>query len=219
MPEPRRPSALGGDSLTPVHTPGSSPVKRPGGRRDAGRGLQGRGERPEARASLQREAALHGLPSPAEQSLPGGGLTLAGGLLRGHWGPALPPPRVHTGRVLPGSLLHPQLSLGGGRAGQGAHYAEGGGLGGAARTLQWPPPGLGGPGCPYAVLAQGRMFWAQKQPGASGWVALRPVRAALSLLLRTRSLCLRLGEEHRASVPAALRSEFGGLHLEVYEGV
>lgn len=152
---------------------------------------------------------------PALQSrtfLGGGGLTLAGRLLKGHWGPA---PRVHAAWVLPGSLLHPQLSLVGAQAGEGAHYAEGGGLGGTARTLLWPPPGLGGPGCPYAVLAQGRMFWAQKQPGASGWVALLPVLATLSLLLQVPAPAgwCQEGEAHRAAVLAALRSKLGGLHL------
>lgn len=107
MPEPRRPSALGGDSLTPVHTPGSSPVKRPGGRRDAGRGLQGRGERPEARASLQREAALHGLPSPAEQSLPGGGADPCGWTPQRSLGPS---PATATGTHRPGPAWFPSAS-------------------------------------------------------------------------------------------------------------
>lgn len=73
--------------------------------------------------------ARRGRPCPALQSrtfLGGGGLTLAGRLLKGHWGPA---PRVHAAWVLPGSLLHPQLSLVGAQAGEGAHMQRGVALG------------------------------------------------------------------------------------------
>ena len=42
----------------------------------------------------------------------------------------------------------------------------------APRTPQPPTPGLWAPGCPHAVPVPGRMLWAQRQPGASGWVAL-----------------------------------------------
>lgn len=206
MAKPRRPSARGGDSLTPGHAPGSSPAKRPGGRWRAGLGLQGRGRGHVPACTGRPRTACPGLR--AELSWGSGGLTLAGGLLKGHWGPALPPPRVHAGRVLPGSL-RPQLSLVGAWAGEGARYAEGGGLGRTAVSS----PRSWGPEVSLRCLGTGQdvlgteAAWG-KWPGCFASCPGHSVPPAPHRVPAPAGWCPE-GEGHRAAALAAPRSKFG----------